>query len=168
MAGSHTSGKINRKKGRTVYLTDGAVAKEAQYLPERQEKQRKRTKSRSAAKTRRKGKSVRASVTGVGYAVFILFISILTVAACISYLKKKATITSQVEMNEELASELTTLKSENAALEEDLNNSIDWDHVREVAVKQLGMKYAAKDQIVWYNTDDDSYIVQYKKVPSGD
>lgn len=162
MAGSHTQRKINSSKRKTVYPVEGTVARKAEYLPEGRHAQKGRRTKTSAA--RRKRTRTRSQVTGVGYAVFILLISIFTVAVCIGYLKKKATITSQVKINENLASELTTLKSENAALEEDVNNSIDWDHIRDVAVNKLGMKYATKDQIVWYNTDDNSYIMQYKKV----
>lgn len=167
MAGSRTPGKVNRRRERAVYLTEGSVARAAEYVPEGRRSQRHRS-GKSVAARRRTRRRAGASATGVGYAAFILLISFLTVAACIGYLKKKATITNQVEINEELASELSNLKSENAALEEELNNSIDWDHVRDVAINRLGMKYASKDQVVWYNTDDNSYIVQYKKVPSGD
>lgn len=170
MAGSHTQRrKVNSRKKRTVYPVEGTVAKEAEYVPDERYESDGRTKGkRSASVQHRKRSRARAQVTGLGYAVFILFISIFTVASCIGYLRKKATITSQVKMNENLTSELSTLRSENAALQEDVNNSIDWEHIRDVAVNKLGMKYATKNQIVWYNTDDNSYIMQYKKVPSGD
>ena len=107
----------------------------------------------------------RATSTGKVYVVFLALISLATVFMCVYYLRLKATITAQVSMNEQLESRLHTLRSENDALYENVNNEVDWNYIKDVAIGELGMKYATEDQIVWYNTDDSSYIRQYVEVP---
>ena len=108
----------------------------------------------------------RAMSIGRGYVIFLAMISLATVLMCVYYLRLKATITSQISMNEKLESQLATLRSENDALYENVNNGVDWNYIRDRAIDELGMKYATEDQIVWYNTDDSSYIRQYVDVPN--
>ena len=72
----------------------------------------------------------------------------------------------QMNRNEKLESELVSLRSENDALLENINSSVDWNAIKDTAINKLGMKYAEEDQIVWYNTDGRSYIRQYQDVPS--
>ncbi|MBP3913200.1 MAG: hypothetical protein J6D14_02190 [Lachnospiraceae bacterium] len=98
--------------------------------------------------------------------MFLALISLLTVFMCVYYLRLKATILTQISDNEKLEAQLVSMRSENDALLENVNNSVDWEAVRDVAINKLGMKYATEDQIVWYNTDDSSYIKQYEDVPS--
>ena len=38
--------------------------------------------------------------------------------------------------------------------------------MRDVAMNELGMKYATEDQIVWYTTEDREYVHQFEDVPS--
>ena len=108
----------------------------------------------------------RATSVGRGYVVFLALISLATVFMCVYYLRLKATITAQMGVNERLESKLYTMRSENDALYENVNNEVDWNYIKDVAINELGMKYATEDQIVWYNTDDSSYIRQYVDVPS--
>lgn len=117
----------------------------------------------SLAVRRNRKKALRMSR---GYVIFLAFISIMTVLMCVQYLKLKETITSQMNRNEKLESELVSLRSENDALLENINSSVDWNAIKDTAINKLGMKYAEEDQIVWYNTDGRSYIRQYQDVPS--
>ena len=40
------------------------------------------------------------------------------------------------------------------------------EFVRDMAINQLGMKYATEDQIIWYsNNTTNSYVRQYQEVP---
>ena len=117
--------------------------------------------SDSVAKNREKALTV-----NFAYVVFLAVISVATVFMCVHYLQLKSTITAQISVNEKLESELISLRSENDALLENVNNTLDWNHIKDVAINKLGMKYATEEQIVWYNTDDSSYIRQYTEVPS--
>ena len=118
--------------------------------------------SRAVRRNRR-----RAASLNLVFVLFFSVVTVLTVGMCIYYVRMKETVTSQTKENEALESELSTLRSENDALLESVNDSIDWEYVRNTAILKLGMSYATEDQIVWYNSSSDSSEVrQYRDVPS--
>ncbi len=128
---------------------------------------KKRRKTTAVKRSRQEQKRANAKMMTAGFVAFLAVMICITMAASIKYLNLKEIITTQTSRNEELASELNTLKSENDALSENITNSIDWNYVRDTAINRLGMNYATEDQIVWYNTDGNRYIRQYEEVPSG-
>ncbi len=144
------------------YLTEGTAA----YVPARvatgRTRVRRRTVSREVHRNRTNALRMNRS-----YVVFLAIISAATVIMCVQYLKLKETITAQNHVVEQLESQLITLRSENDALLENVNNSVDLNYVKDVAIHELGMKYATEEQIVWYNTDDSFYMKQYRDVGAG-
>ena len=100
------------------------------------------------------------------YVMFLAVMCLLTVFVCVRYLQLKEIITTQTRTNTKLTAELDTLRNENDALLENVTNEIDLDHIRDVAINELGMKYATEDQIVWYTTEDREYVHQFEDVPS--
>lgn len=158
-AARSTTGVYARDNSRSQ-TTESTLRGAAGTAARRQRYERERTKSLERN---------RAKQTGVGraYVVFLALMSVLTVMMCVYYLRLKAQITALASANEALETQLATMKSENDALYENVNNDVDWTYIRDVAMNELGMKYAAEDQIVWYNTDDSSYVRQYEDVPSG-
>ena len=46
-----------------------------------------------------------------------------------------------------------------------LSTSVDLNTVKDVAMNQLGMVYAGKDQIIYYSVDEDDYMNQYGEIP---
>ena len=99
-----------------------------------------------------------------GYMLFLAIMCIVTVLMCIRYLRLKETITTQVKQNNELRTKLTNTRAENDALLESIQNSVDMNHIREVAINEFGMKYATEDQVIWYNGEDNGYVEQYRDV----
>ena len=65
----------------------------------------------------------------------------------------------------DLEQELTTLKTQNNALETKINTYVDLDHVYKVATEELGMVYANKDQVLMYNRTESEYVRQYEDIP---
>ena len=153
-------GRVNRRSdyGVVNYRVDGTSA----YVPEPAVSLgRERKVSRTVARNRSKAKNVNRA-----YVLFLAVISVAAVMMCIRYLNLKETLTAQASANERLESQLATLRSENDALLEAVSNDVDWNYIRETAVNKLGMKYAAEDQIVWYNTEDCCFVRQYRDVPA--
>lgn len=143
------------------YRVDGTAAYAPQPIRVRRKREAAgRAESPEVARNRRK-----ALIVNRAYVVFLALISIATVLMCVRYLRLKETITAQISRNENLESELVSLRSENDALLETISNEIDWAYIRDAAVNKLGMKYATKEQIVWYNTEDLYYVKQYQEVP---
>ena len=162
MAGYSTSQRrVNRRADREIvqYRVDGTAA----YAP-RTLTPKGRTAPDISADVRRN--RTKALSTGRAYVVFLAVIAVATVFMCVRYLQLKSTITAQVAANEKLESRLVSLRSENDALLENVNNGVDWNHIKDVAIDKLGMKYATEDQIVWYNSDDSYFVTQYCDVPA--
>ena len=44
---------------------------------------------------------------------------------------------------------------------------VDMEHVKNVAMDELGMVYAKKSQIVTYEVENSDYVRQYTEVPKG-
>lgn len=140
---------------------DGRRAGEVRRLRENEEKQNQLSKK--AIENRR-----RAMAMNRGYVLFLAAMAILTVAMCIYYLRLKETVTTQLEANAKLESQLMNLTNENDALLENITNSVDMERIKDVAMNKLGMTYATEDQIIWYNIEESGYVRQYRDVPDGD
>jgi len=117
--------------------------------------------------TRTQRNRSRALAVSRGYVLFLAAMAVLTVGMCVYYLQMKEMVTAQLESNARLESRLTAVTSENDALYETITNSVDWDHIKEVAVNKLGMTYATEDQVIWYNIENSGYVRQFRDVPSG-
>ena len=124
------------------------------------------SRGKSAGRTRSRGTS---SVFGLEarFMIFLVVALVTTVYGCIHYLSLREARIAQVREIESLNRRIMTLRSENDALQEGVDHSIDWDYVRTTAVEKLGMKYPDESRIIWYNTDCNDYLIQYREVPSG-
>ena len=122
---------------------------------------------RTAVSVRTKKNRTKALEVDRTYVMFLAVMCLLTVFVCVRYLQLKEIITTQTRNNTKLTAELDSLRNENDALLENVTNDIDWEHIRDVAINELGMKYATEDQIVWYTTEDREYVHQFEDVPSG-
>ncbi len=158
MAVHGTVRRVNQRSESMQYVVSGTSA----YVPERvaDEPRRVRISGASIERNRAKAKKVTPA-----YVVFLAIISAATVFMCVHYLQQKSTIKAQIRANDKLESALVSLRSENDALLENVNNTLDWNHIKDVAINELGMKYATQEQIVWYNADESSYVRQYTEVP---
>ncbi len=71
---------------------------------------------------------------------------------------------SQVTVSQNHISDLTTqiedLKTKNDQRLEEINSSISLAEIKEIAIGELGMKYADSSQIVTYNSQSDDYVHQ--------
>ncbi len=120
------------------------------------------------AGTKRRARKAERSIVNAGYVIFLALMCIATVLMCVKFLQLKESVTLLNRSNAKLETQLTELRRENDARYENITNNIDWDHVRDVAINKLHMKYADKNQIVWYNSASDGYVHQYTDVPDKD
>lgn len=158
MSARGTAGRVNQRADTIQYRVSGTAA----YAPERMAQDRVRIKEVSSEIQRNRAKALSVNLA---FVIFLTIVSVAAVLMCVHYLQLKATLKAQITDNEKLESTLVNLRSENDALLENVNNTQDWNHIKDVAINELGMKYATEDQIVWYNIDDCSYVRQYSDVP---
>ncbi|KEZ90258.1 MULTISPECIES: hypothetical protein [Clostridia] len=99
------------------------------------------------------------------YVVMLTIAAVCTLCLCVNYLHLQSSITASIHGVELLEAELEHLKTENNALEMNINTSVDLDHVYKVATEELGMVYANKDQILHYDKTESEYVRQNEDIP---
>lgn len=90
------------------------------------------------------------------------------VLACVFYLSAQSRVTQYSKAVQSKEKELHNIVDANNATEERLNSSLDVNAIYKKATKELGMVYAAEDQVIYYDSASPDYVVQYDKVPGRD
>ena len=154
------SGGREAKENMHAYV-EGTAVRRLEAAP-RQQIQKKKNPSISAST---RSNRERASQMNVRYVVFLTAAAVATVWMCVNYLQLKAQGTR-------LQKQVTALEtSRDAAIlqnDSDYNRimaGVDMEHVKDVAVNELGMGYATKNQVQTYSLDDSDYVRQYADVP---
>jgi cell division protein FtsB len=99
----------------------------------------------------------------------VLFVTIAALLTfyffCMSYLQIQAEVGERADTISELEEEYVALKTENDLLAADLNGSIDYEYVLDVALNELGMVYADQDQVIVYNSQKMECVKQLSNIP---
>jgi cell division protein FtsL len=101
----------------------------------------------------------------MGYTVFVTAAVLIMILACIAVLYMESRISLQQANINELETQLEVIEEENAAYRLSLENMYTLDEIYYVATNELGMVYAEKGQIVYYESADEDYVKQYQDVP---
>lgn len=94
----------------------------------------------------------KAKHMNIGYVVFLTFALLLCAVILINYIHLQASVISHINEITRLETELNTLKRSNDEEKNRLESNIDLDYIRQIAIGELGMIYANKDQIILYKT----------------
>ncbi len=148
---SSAAGRIGHAEN-AVRLTDADV----QTQPERQ--------SEVSPGIRRNRE--RALQMNFGYVLFLTAAAVVVVFVCVNFLQLRAVNTLLSEEVATLSAELDSAILENDSEYNRVINSVDLEHVKEVATEELGMQQATSDQIVTYEVEDGDYVRQYSEIPT--
>ena len=99
------------------------------------------------------------------YVIMLTIAAVCTLYLCVNYLHLQSSITTRIHTIENLEAEMEMLKTENDALQTNINTSVDLDHVYKVATEELGMVYANKNQILQYDKTESEYVRQNEDIP---
>lgn len=145
----------------TVKYISGNTVRQLQAVPERerQEKQKKEL-SQSAKKNREK-----ALQMNMGYLLFLAAATVAVVIVCFNYLKLNADISATNANIAELTSSIDTITAQNDALDYSINSFTDINHIIKVAVEELGMVQANKEQVSYYKSSESEFMKQFTEVP---
>ncbi len=146
--------------GRVGMYVDGNTVRKLESVPERREERKPRT--RSAVRQKR----ARALQMNLSYVVFLTAAAVITVMVCINYLKLQSQSTTYQKKVTSLNTQLSEMKLENDALYNSIVSSVDLEHVKEVAINELGMSYPSEDQIYTYQPSESDYVKQFQDVPT--
>ena len=117
---------------------------------------------------RRASRAVRTGTLGRGFVLFLTAVCAAALCICIYFLQQKAEITNQYETIAKLENRYNTLKDDNDARYNEVMSSVSLEDIKEAALTRLGMHYADAGQIRYYSVQDDSYVRQYREVPTDD
>lgn len=151
------------------YYVDGNTVREINPEEERRqrrlrrerEEQRKKRIRRNAAKRNRE----KALHMSKAYVVFLTACVIISAFAAGYYIQAQAQVTNRMHEVAALESQVTDIKTDNDARLKRIETSVDLDYIKDVAMNQLGMKYAQEGQIVYYTVDNSNYMNQYSDIP---
>ena len=139
---------------------EGNTARKVQTLeyPSR-ERQPERRERRHAEKSN-------VQYVNVLYMIFLAAASCMVLWSCVNYLQLQAETTSRVKHIASLETELEDLRKENNDNYTRIMTSVDLDHIRDVAINELGMVYAEPNQVILYDGGTDDYVRQNGSIPS--
>lgn len=142
------------------YYVEGNTARQLEVLPELPPTQDSRRVPRNTIRKNRE----KASHMNPAYVMFLTVASVVTFMVCFHYIQLRSQITSRMKNIAALETELSDLKIENDAELSRVNNSIDLEEIKRIAMEELGMVYASKEQVILYEDKDAEYFRQYESV----
>jgi cell division protein FtsL len=163
---NQASRKRSSTKTATVRTTStyqyGNTVRQFQVVPNQYDKSEldKPRLSNSTRKNREK-----ALHMNFGYVMFLAIAVVVTLLTCISYLQLQAEMTQKVNNISSLEKQVADLKSDNDETYNRINNSVDLDYIKKVALEEIGMVYASQDQVVLYDNVESDYVRQYNDIP---
>lgn len=106
----------------------------------------------------------RYNVLGTMFLTFFYIACIsLFLGAILMYINLQSDLSNSVDTIAGLQSQYESLKKSNDEDYAEINNSVDNEEIRRIAIEELGMHYAADGQIVSYS---DDYVNDYVRVYS--
>lgn len=115
---------------------------------------------------RRHAEKSNVQYVNVLYMIFLAAASCMVLWSCVNYLQLQAETTSRVKHIASLETELEDLRKENNDNYTRIMTSVDLDHIRDVAINELGMVYAEPNQVILYDGGTDDYVRQNGSIPS--
>lgn len=166
------TGRSINQKTRRAYpantYVDGNVVRRVEAAPdyrrEKIEKEREHVRRKNHRVARQnQEKALRMSR---GYVMFLSMAVVISCICCASYIRLQSDLTERMNRISSLESQVSDIKTDNAATRKRIETAVDLNHIKDVAVNQLGMVYASKDQIMYYEVANDDYMNQYSDIPS--
>lgn len=168
----------NRKRSRRAvrYVTDGNAVRK--LAPEKRSQQDERRALRQRAEYDRhmeeleRQQNARMERLRQKYVTvdrpFLLFLAVCMIATlyiCFNYIQVQTDINTRISSIESKKRQFDRLKSENDALQNSIDTSVDLNEIYRVATQELGMVYAGKDQVITYDKTESEYVRQYEDIP---
>ena len=152
-----------------TYYVNGSTVRQIEAQPVRRERiDRTKIKEEQQKKRRRnaaKRNRARALHMSKGYVAFLTLCVGVVAFAAVALVQIQSQVTQRMEHIAALESQITDLKADNDARYKEIVTSVDLDYIKDVAMNQLGMKYATQDQIIYYTVENNNFMDQYSDIP---
>lgn len=152
-----------------TYYVNGSTVRQVEAQPIRQPRtdrhkiqEHQKNKSRKNAVRRNRERALHMSS---GYVAFLSACVIVVAAAAVSLIQIQSQVTQRMQRIASLESQITDLKADNDARYKEIITSVDLDHIKNVAINELGMQYASESQIIYYTVENTNFMDQYSDIP---
>ncbi|MGN0160536.1 MAG: hypothetical protein ACI4AQ_04020 [Lachnospiraceae bacterium] len=138
---------------------------------EKEEKKRKKKTGLHIVKPKKNVKRGKALYTRAQAVHNSLTLAVTVVAlvivclSCMNYLQLQTRVSTMVDEVAKLENQYVSLKTENDLTEVVIDSTIDYNHILDVAVNELGMVYAEEGQVVVYNSNKMECVKQLDNIP---
>lgn len=158
---------MNNRPVRNMYYVDGSAARKLEQAPARRTDREVHRNPNTNQQVRRRPseKAQNALAFNMKYTIFVTASLVIMALACIAVLYMESRISLQQANINDLETQLEVIEEENAAYRLSLESMYTLDEIYDVATNELGMVYAEKGQIVYYESADEDYVKQYQDVP---
>ncbi|MBQ1192834.1 MAG: cell division protein FtsL [Lachnospiraceae bacterium] len=168
--------ELNRKINNVIYVTEGNAVRKVTAVPKKEEapeRKRRELTERERRELHRQNRNYRktyrenenAFTMSVPYVIFLTVAVVAVVVMCIHYLQLNSKVSDIKGNISLLESNIDTLAAQNDAIEYDIEGFINLDYILQVATEELGMVYATKDQIQYYDSTTSEYMKQFGDIP---
>ncbi len=146
--------------GNTVREMEAPVRRESRTRQEVQEAARRRRRKNAAMRNRE-----RALGMNRGYVAFLTCCVLVVAVASVLLVQLQSQISSRMRHIAVLQSQVTDLRADNDARYKQITTSVDLNHVKDVAINQLGMSYPKEDQVIYYSIENNNFMDQFSEIP---
>ena len=146
--------------GNTVRELDSPVRRGRKTREEIEETRRRKNRRNAIRRNRQ-----RAMEMNRGFVVFLTVCVLVTAFTAAAFVQLQAQMTNHMRNVANLESQVIDLRADNDVRYKKLTTSVDLNHIKKVAMKELGMSYPSKDQVVYYTVDNNNFMDQYEDIP---
>ena len=120
---------------------------------------------------RRTGRAVRRNRRSIAYLTrpYMVFLGVMVAllfVAVTALITMSGQITSAEKKLANLSAELNSIRTDNSAARVYMEKTVDVSEVYRIAVGEYGMVYPSEDQVVYYRSSANSYVVQNEEIPT--
>lgn len=138
--------------------TYGTAARQLNAVPVRREERQPQRRQEPKKQERRKTMSFQ-------YVLFLAVATVITLIICVGYLQLRAEVDGRISRIGAMEIELKDAKAENDANYNYVMKKVDLEEIKKIAIEELGMTYATKEQVVLYESEESDYVRQYEEIP---
>lgn len=146
--------------GNTVRELDTPVRRERRSREEIEEINRRKRRKNAVRRNR-----ARAMGMSRRYVVFLTLCVLVVATSAVLLVQLQSQVTARMRNIAVLQSDVNDLRADNDARYKSITTSVDLNHVKDVAMNQLGMTYPTEEQVVYYTIENSNFMDQYSDIP---
>jgi len=150
--------------GNTVRVAEPAY-EPAHMEPEKKGKSHRRERHAEENRVNYSGKSLSQSMNALGTLALVAAL-VFTLVFCVKYLQIQSEISEKTEYITQLKKNITTITTQNDAVDYSINSYVDINNVYKIATEEMGMVVAGEDQVKIYDSTELEYMKQFADIPS--